>query len=584
MKLHFPRITLFSLVGLSYLLTADPCSATPYAWNGSASSDWFNALNWTPNGIPGSTDTVNFTNGIINLTSPVTNNAVFNWAGGTLSGKPLTIGSGGVLNITAAATLYNVLTNAGTVTMSGLASLSIYDNNTPTYLGGVDNLAGALWDIQTNASIACGICAGYEYFNNAGTFRRSQGSSTASVGINFTNSGTVTNLVSQLSFNAGGNLMGTYYTAAGATTEFAGGNFTMGVPPVISGPGLCEFGGATLTLLENVPANLLLASGNLILGPAFQNNGAITNLTLSGSTLVSTNTLTGVMNWVGGIISGRLTVGSGGMLNITGPVTLYNVLTNAGTVTMSGLGSLSVYNNNTPTYFGGVDNLAGALWDIQTNATIACGICAGYEYFNNAGTFRRSQGTSTASVGINFTNSGTVNALVNALDFTRNFSTSGGTLAFGVSSLSSFGLINISGNVALNGTASVSWLNGFAPAVGNSFALLDYGSQSGTFVAITLPPGYLGQGTYGPTVFSVMVTSTTAQTNSPVFLNIQPGPPNNVVVSWPSSATNYSLQTSTNLPSGSWSDVLSGITTVGAKFVLTNSENSKAGFFRLRSP
>ena len=72
-------------------------------------------------------------------------------------------------------------------------------------------------------------------------------------------------------FQRGRPLTGGYDTAAGATIEFAGGSFTMGVPPVISGSGICEFTGATLTLTQNVPPNLVLAGGNLVLGPAFQN-------------------------------------------------------------------------------------------------------------------------------------------------------------------------------------------------------------------------------------------------------------------------------------------------------------------------
>ena len=54
------------------------------------------------------------------------------------------------------------------------------------------------------------------------------------------------------------------------------------------------------------------------------------------------------------------------------------------------------------------------------------------------------------------------------------------------------------GNVALNGTASVTWLNGFMPAVGNSFALLDYGSQSGTFANITFPLEFLARAFTAP--------------------------------------------------------------------------------------
>ncbi|HKW27808.1 MAG TPA: hypothetical protein VJT54_00605, partial [Verrucomicrobiae bacterium] len=444
------------------------------------------------------------------------------------------------------------------------------------------NQTGALWDIQTNAYITCGICAGDEFFNNAGTFRKSGGPGTSTINVTFTNNATVTNLIGILSFNSGGPLAGTYGTSASAITEFAGGNFTIGIPPLITGLGLCEFIGTTLTLTQNVPTNLALASGNVILGPAFQNGGAISNLTLNGVTLVSTNTVTGTLNWAGGTVSGLLTIANGGVLNITGSVSLDNVLTNAGTVTMSGAGNLTIYNNNS-TYKGGIYNQTGALWDIQTNAYITCGICAGDEFFNNAGTFRKSGGPGTSTINVSFTNNATVNALMGILGFNGNFTTTGGTLAFGVSGLSSFGQINVTGNVALNGTANVAWLNGFIPANGNSFALMDYGSHSGTFAAITLPPGSLGQGIYGATVFTLMITNTTAQA-PPVFLSIKLVNPSNAVVSWPSSATNYSLQTSTNLAPGSWSNVIAGVTTAGTNYVHTNNVNGKAGFFRLHSP
>ena len=60
-------------------------------------------------------------------------------------------------------------------------------------------------------------------------------------------------------------------------------------------------------------------------------------------------------------------------MNINGSVTLENVLSNAGTVTMTGTGTTCRCITTTTTYFGGIFNLAGGLWDIQTNATIACG-------------------------------------------------------------------------------------------------------------------------------------------------------------------------------------------------------------------
>jgi DNA-directed RNA polymerase subunit RPC12/RpoP len=518
------------------------------------------------------------------LTSSNTVTGALTWNGGPIAGV-LTVAGGGVLNINGNVSLENVLSNAGTVTMTGPAYLSVF-NNTNTYYGKIYNLAGALWDIQTNATIACEYCVGNEFFNNAGTLRRSQGSSTAVISISFTNTpgGTVTNLAATLGFYQGGLLTGTYNTAAGATTDFASGNFVMGTPPVISGPGVCEFNGTTLTLLQNVPTNLVLSGGSLILGPAFQNAGGITNLTLNGSTLASTNKVTGTLIWNGGPITAPLTVAGGGLLNINGNVSLENVLTNGGTVTMTGPAYLSVF-NNTNTYYGKIYNLAGALWDIQTNATIACEYCVGNEFFNNAGTLRRSQGSSTATISIAFTNTATVDAQVGTLSFGQNFVTTGGTLSFGVSSLASFGQINVTGNVALNGTVGAEWLNGFTPVVGDTFALLHYGSESGTFANISLPTGDVGEGIYGATVFSLMITSTNSQTAQPVFLAIKPANPGNVVVSWPSSATGYNLQVNTNLTaSGSWNNILSGINTAGGNFVFTNPVTGRANFFRLQSP
>ena len=304
-------------------------------------------------------------------------------------------------------------------------------------------------------------------------------------------------------------------------------------------------------------------------------NGTIINLT-------SSVTINGAFNWSGGSLSGNpLTIANGGVMNIAGNVSLQNVVTNAGTVTMTGTASLNILNNH-GVYQGGVYNLAGALWDIQTNANINCG-CYGFEFFNNAGVFQKSQGSGTTTVGVSFANTGMVNALVGILSFNASFTTIGGTLAFGVGGLSSFGKINVSGNVALNGIASVTWLGGFTPAIGNSFALLDYGSHSGTFANITLPPGTTGQGNYGTTVFSLLITNVTTLTNPPVFLSIELVNANTAVILWPTSAANFSLQTSTNLSTGSWSNVTSGIAIVSTNYVLTNHVNGKAGFFRLQS-
>jgi len=105
---------------LGFILGASYTSAqTNRTWNGSVNTDWFNAANWTPAGVPAPNDVINFTNpsGTIDLTAPVTLNGQFNWSGGVLSGSnALTIASNGVMNINSAGTVFLgcALTNAGT--------------------------------------------------------------------------------------------------------------------------------------------------------------------------------------------------------------------------------------------------------------------------------------------------------------------------------------------------------------------------------------------------------------------------------------------------------------------------------------
>jgi photosystem II stability/assembly factor-like uncharacterized protein len=79
-----------------------------------------------------------------------------------------------------------------------------------------------------------------------------------------------------------------------------------------------------------------------------------------------------------------------------------------------------------------------------------------------------------------------------------------------------------------------------------------------------------------------VVPSMNAQT-SPPSLAIAPNG-NQIVVSWPLWASNYGLQTKSNLFSSNWSNVTGGISTVTAGYVFTNSATGHAAFFRLSSP
>ena len=57
---------------------------------------------------------------------------------------------------------------------------------------------------------------------------------------------------------------------------------------------------------------------------------------------------------------------------------------------------------------------------------------------------------------------------------------------------------------------------------------------------------------------------------------------NQVVLSWSTWTQKVGLQTTTNLSSGSWSNITSGVTSVSTNYMFTNKMNGKAAFFRLQ--
>jgi hypothetical protein len=58
---------------------------------------------------------------------------------------------------------------------------------------------------------------------------------------------------------------------------------------------------------------------------------------------------------------------------------------------------------------------------------------------------------------------------------------------------------------------------------------------------------------------------------------------NDIVLTWPTSATNYLLETTANLSPGvSWTFLTNNGVIVGDKWVLTNHLNQEQAFYRLR--
>ncbi|HEY5912400.1 MAG TPA: hypothetical protein VJA21_17500, partial [Verrucomicrobiae bacterium] len=510
-KVSFLGLVLFSIAGPVF------AQATK-TWNGSAGSDWFNANNWTPAGVPASTDIVNFSSGTISLTAPVTLSNQFNWSGGTLAGNPMTIAPSGALLLGGTGTKYlqNVLTNAGTVTWTN-GAVSV-QNDGGGYKGAIENVAGGLWDIRCDQSLSSYWGGTNAYFHNLGTLQKTAADGTTYVSVPIYNGGSVAAQQGALNFQNGSTIEGVFTASAGAGIVFSGGAFRYSTAPTMTGPGAIQFTGGTLTLLTDVIPNLQLNGGTLSLSPGFQ-GGSITNLTLSGSTLSGSYTVTGTLNWSAGTIGGALSVNSGGTVNwgggtAGGPVTvasggglvlggsgtkyLRNVLTNAGTITWTN-GSVSVQNDGGG-YKGAIENLAGGLWDIRCDQSLSSYWGGTNAYFHNLGTVQKSAAGGTTYVSVPIYNSGSVVVQQGTLNFQN------GAIVEGSYTASADAAISFSGGAFSYSVVPVISGSGAVQLTGGTLTLLDDVIRNLQFNGGTLS---LNGGFQGGTITNLILTGST---------------------------------------------------------------------------
>lgn len=392
--------------------------------------------------IVGITNTFVGVNGIIGLSGTgsingglMTNQGTFNWSGGTLA-LPMTNTASGILNVNGTTvTLWGALTNAGTINLSGSGSILLYNNQAThgTYAGAIYNEAGGLFDLQTDQGVSDGGL-GSEVVVNAGTLRKSSGTGTSTIGVACTNSGVVDAESGTIQFSVGGNIGGTYNTAAAASIQFVGGTFNETDPVSITGSGVCKQNGATVVLNDRI-AEFVLASGNVVLSPTFEGTGAIQSLQLDGATLTGTNNVTGTLGISGGALGpgSVLTINAGGTLDFNGAaVNIYGPLTNAGSIIWTG-GGLGVGNSGS-TYSGVIANQPGGLFLIQSDQSLYADGYGKPEVFLNAGTVRKTAGLGTTTFSVGFTNAGLVDAESGTIQFQTggniggNYNTASGAL------------------------------------------------------------------------------------------------------------------------------------------------------------
>jgi Ca2+-binding RTX toxin-like protein len=340
-----------------------------------------NGFTLTLNGVStvGTNGVLNLTSGTINGTGALTVSGKLNWSGGTLSGtgkKTVT----GILNLSGNQSLNGTtLETTGTTIWTGNGTLSTSNaaiwNNTST--GTIDLQSDADFSYNTGTKTT---------FNNAGTFTKSNGTTTDESYISgfFNNTGTVQVKAGTLNLSGGGTNTGNFSIDAGGTLRItAGYNFNSGNSITGAGNFNIESGSGTTTVNA---ASTWSAPVNLI-------NGTLTG---AGALTISNK-----LNWSGGTLSGT------GKKTISGTLNLGGDSANLGVTTLETTGTTVWTGNALHTSNAAIwNNTSTGTIDLQSDADLY----GNQSTFNNAGTFIKSNGTTTNQSYINgfFNNTGIV--------------------------------------------------------------------------------------------------------------------------------------------------------------------------------
>lgn len=326
------------------------------------------------------------------------------WNAGNLGGAGAVTALGGIeINATTAANrgLFGLLRNAGTANWHG---------GVINWGGTFENLAGATFNLNGDFSAGSG---GFGRFVNAGSFVKTAGSGTATLGMAFDNSSLVQVQAGTLRLNGGGTHDGGRFEALpGALIELSGGTVLKGA---VTTAGRVDITGGSLSLLTG--ASFTNAAGNSVNVSSFTNGTAATFVTFGGLNVsgvlenqgsftnhhpaasVGSLTNAGTLNNVGNLnVLGD--VGNGGTLNNIGGLVIGGGLNNTGNFRNDGVTS-------SVTVAGAFSSLAGGVVN-EGNMEFQGGDVEFGGTGTNLGTVRNGGGSFTVLSGASLVNHGNV--------------------------------------------------------------------------------------------------------------------------------------------------------------------------------
>jgi hypothetical protein len=384
--------------------------------------------------------------GMLLGTGDVAVTGALTWTGGYMADVGSTsVAAGATLTVDSSGDVYlfgRTLNNAGDATWAGAGTFY-------ALTGAVINNTGTF---TARSDRALFWYAGpTPAFNNAGTFTEAAGTGSA-IYIPFNNSGTVNVTSGTLSLAGGGTDSGTFAVAAGATLnfffDFFGGYHNLTADSVVSGAG-----------------SVTVTGGTVDVGGTYDVTGG-TTVGSSGTANFLNDASTGALS-----NSGTLTIASGVTLTVSGN---YTQATSSSTTYLYG-GTLAATNVNLN---------GGIFYGLGT-------VDLGGGTFTNASLLILGLGGSTGVL--------TINGNYTQTAAGRLWVKIGGDTAG-----TQYDQLAVSGTATLNGSLSVTDVNGFNPTSGSTFQVLTCGSRSGTFSSTNIDGHFHSPPTYNATDVTVV--------------------------------------------------------------------------------
>ena len=491
-----------------------------WTWTG-LNGDWYSATNWFPGSVPPAGADVVIQAGTVSLSAPVMVTGSLTLGAAAIGGNPLTIASNAAMNLQSNATLNNAVDVAGTLNWTGgyfsgasslfvepggglnlngiagtdyieagvmtnAGTLTVTGGNLDLFAGAhslLVNLPGGLIDFQSDGAIAAGSAE--TLIVNQGTVRKSGGAGTNLIWASFDNSGTLDVQTGAVALESAGSGGGVFQADAGAVLELPNGY------NAVSG---ARFLGAGTNLWSG---------GLLTLGGQVVSENAV----LAGAEVAGTNVISGTLTWTSGFFDGRskVKIATNGALLLAGingtDYVEAGVLTNAGTIILSS-GNL----NLAVTGQSRLVNLPSGTIYLQSDVSIDAG--ASSVVLLNQGYVLKTGGSETSFIQSQFDNTGELYVATGTVSLTGTANFTNGKLAVGIEGPTNYGVINVAGSVYLDAVGLQLDPSGYDPVVGDSFAVVTYGSETGSFIT-SLPRDMTWQTSYGANAFSVTATGTT---------------------------------------------------------------------------